>query len=59
MGWLDLLSHWRAVKADLAAIYHLLPSDLPRQPWPGLRDLILSLPAEPGSRVARALGGGS
>jgi len=59
VGWWDLLSHWRLVVADLAAIYGVDLSQPVERRWSVLRDLILSLPAEPGSRVARELGGRS
>lgn len=58
-GWLQILPHWRLVVADLSRLHGVDLTDpaVWRRPWPPLRDLILTLPGEPTSRLRRALGG--
>lgn len=54
--WLDILSHWDAVVADLAATgIDLYDPAVLARPWPGVRILILGLLDDPATRLHRAL----
>lgn len=56
-SWLAIVTHWRLVVADLAAIYHLDIHDpaVRARPWPGVRTMIFALFGAPESRLRKAL----